>query len=44
MLVDGKYGALYVNGSRVYLNDEPVVDTSTSEANTSSRTAGALPW
>ena len=24
MLVDGKYGALYVNGSRVYLNDEPV--------------------
>ena len=24
MLVDGKYGALYVNGLRVYLNDEPV--------------------
>ena len=24
MFVDGKYGALYVNGLRVYLNDEPV--------------------
>ncbi len=24
MLVDGKYGVLYVNGLRVYLNDEPV--------------------